>query len=195
VRRSQAHQEWEGARARRLDEFEEVHRRVGAVARGRRYFTSQLDRGYLLGIAAEFQGFCRDLHSEATAAIIATLPVAARPVVAENFNHRRALDSGNPRAGNLGSDFGRLDIELWPDLNRKLRGGRERQVKLEQVMIWRNSIAHQAPIATADLQKIGTTKPTLQQVKRWRKNFDVLARNFDEIARRGVRNITGANPW
>ena len=53
----------------RLDELEGVHASLTGTAPGRRWITDQLDRAYLVALSSQFQGFCRDLHSEAAAAI------------------------------------------------------------------------------------------------------------------------------
>lgn len=193
--KSVALETWLGERAKILDEFEAVHRRVGGEGPGRRYLTDQLNRGYLLAVGAQFQGFCRDLHSEAAAAVVATLPIAVQPVVTENLTFKRNLDMGNPRAGALGSDFGRLGVKLWPDVGKRLKDGAGRNARLEQLMIWRNSIAHSASISTTDEPKVGTTRPTFAQVKAWRNNLNVLANAFDPIIRAQMRKITGSSPW
>jgi hypothetical protein len=67
--------EWRRRRARELDELLAAHRAVGGTGRGRRYATAQLNRAYALAVAAPFQGFCRDLHTEAIDELVAV----ARP--------------------------------------------------------------------------------------------------------------------
>ena len=47
-----------------LDEIAGADAAVGGAARGRRYATQQINRAYAVLLASEFQGFCRDLHSE-----------------------------------------------------------------------------------------------------------------------------------
>lgn len=193
--KSQALVTWRTSRANRLDEFVAVHGKVGGTGPGRRHLTEQLNRGFLLALAAQFQGFCRDLHSEGVAAIIDSLPVRVQPVVALNATHARQLDRGNPRAGALGSDFGRLGVELWPDLRKQVADGSKRHDQLEQLMIWRNAIAHESQLSEADLEKVGSTLPNLAHVKSWRANLNVLANNFDLIVGRGIKEATGLDPW
>lgn len=62
---SRALAEWRGRRSDELDELLAAHAAVGGTGRGRRYATEQVNRAYALAVAAQFQGFCRDLHSEA----------------------------------------------------------------------------------------------------------------------------------
>lgn len=55
---------WNTVRAAALDEIAATHRSVGGSGRGRRYATQQINRGYAVILTAQFQGYCRDLHSE-----------------------------------------------------------------------------------------------------------------------------------
>ena len=56
-----------------LDEIAQAHAAIGGTARGRRYTTQQINRAYAMLLAAEFQGFCRELHSECIDHILAVL--------------------------------------------------------------------------------------------------------------------------
>jgi hypothetical protein len=53
---------WRTERTRHLDELLGAHRLVGGTGRGRRWRTSALNEALVLRLAAEFQGFARDLH-------------------------------------------------------------------------------------------------------------------------------------
>jgi hypothetical protein len=57
-------QEWQGVRSGQLDELDLAHGAVGGTGLGRRYATRQLNHAYTVAMASQFQGFCRDLHSE-----------------------------------------------------------------------------------------------------------------------------------
>jgi len=61
---SLALQELQGTRSVQLDELDAAHGAVGGAGPGRRYATRQLNHAYTVVLAAQFQGFCRDLHSE-----------------------------------------------------------------------------------------------------------------------------------
>src|SRR5580700_2423715 len=109
---------WQDVCCIRLDEIVEAHRAVGGTGRGRRYATEQVNHAYAVLLAAQFQGFCRDLHSECVAylaSVVATHP-ALRDVLQDEFNLGRQLDRGNAQSGSLGADFGRLGIDFWPEL-------------------------------------------------------------------------------
>ena len=61
---------WSSERSEALDEIENAHLSVGGTARGRRYATQQINHAYATLLSAQFQGFCRDLHSECVEHII-----------------------------------------------------------------------------------------------------------------------------
>ena len=108
---------WRTEAARALHEIEAAHRAVGGSGRGRRYATQQINQACAVLLSSQFQRFCRDLHSEAVDKLAARITV---PDLQEMFRAQltagRKLSSGNPNPGNIGSDFGRLDIDFWPAL-------------------------------------------------------------------------------
>jgi hypothetical protein len=70
-------------------------------------------------LASQFQGFCRDLHSECVDHFLAAIaPAALRSLVRAEFTRGRHLDRGNAQPSSLGADFGRLGIDLWDGLNQ-----------------------------------------------------------------------------
>lgn len=57
-------QHWINERIPALDELESAHRSVGGSGPGRRYATQQINQAYAVLLSSQFQGYCRDLHSE-----------------------------------------------------------------------------------------------------------------------------------
>lgn len=55
---------WRTTRSDTLDEIVAAHRSVGGQDRGRRFATQQINCAYTKLLSSQFQGFCRDLHSE-----------------------------------------------------------------------------------------------------------------------------------
>src|SRR4051794_19205639 len=104
---------WNGLRCDRLDELERVHGELTGTGPGRRWITEQLNRSYVLVLASQFQGFFRDLHTEAAAVIAAGAPSNLRLLFEGSLTTGRYLDRGNPNPGNLGNDFARLGVDLW----------------------------------------------------------------------------------
>ena len=68
---SQSYREWLSTRAKALDEIEAAHASVGGTGPGRRYATQQINQAYAVLVASQFQGFCRDLHTESVARLMA----------------------------------------------------------------------------------------------------------------------------
>ena len=101
-------QRWSGIRAAALDEIESAHRSVGGPGPGRRTATPQLNYAYAVLLSAQFQGFCRELHTEFADYLVASVPDPnLRILFRSGFLLNRKLDRGNPNVGNIGSDFGR----------------------------------------------------------------------------------------
>src|SRR5579871_3971360 len=116
---SQSLQEWQTRSLSRLDEIEHAHQSVGGVSPGRRYATLQINHAYAVLLSSQFQGYCRDLHSECVNHLVSKVevptvaPTDLRVALREEFLFRRQLDTGNPNPGNIGSDFNRLGVDFW----------------------------------------------------------------------------------
>jgi hypothetical protein len=190
---SNAWRQWHTVRARELDELEAAHAHIGGTGRGRRYATQQINRAYAVLLASQFQGFCRDLHTESVDALIAGVVASIfRPTVRKEYLRNRSLDRGNASPGNIGTDFNRLGLEFWTLVYAQhARNQRQREL-LEELNTWRNAIAHQ----DFDPHLLGgTTVLHRPQVRRWRSSCRGLARFFDRVMRDHIKNTTGNLPW
>lgn len=135
---------WRSRRSAALDELETARQAVTrAVHRGRRYATQQIIQSAAVMLSSQFQGFCRELHDEALDHLVRSLPAAAQAVVLRRFTEGRSLDRGNPNPGNLGADFRRFDLDLWPDVIALDASNAGRQRQIQELSTWRNAIAHQ----------------------------------------------------
>jgi hypothetical protein len=185
---------WRGNRSDELDEIEGAHAAVGGSSRGRRFATQQINRAYAVLLTSQFQGFCRDLHSECVDHIMTALaPTASlRIIIKSELTRGRKLDSGNAQPGTLGEDFKRLGIDLWDETYKLDPLNRARNQALENLNKWRNAIVHQA----LDPSKLGgTTVLRLNEVRRWRITCERLATSFDESLRAHLLGLTGTSPW
>jgi hypothetical protein len=99
---------WESTQRAELDRLE--------AARGRGAVAQPISDACIVVLAAHFQAFCRELHTEAAEAIAASTPHA--DLVKKAFVLGRQLDRGNATPGAVGADFGRLGIDLWAALKR-----------------------------------------------------------------------------
>ena len=185
---SVALQRWQGGRRLPSTDRGRAHRgrRRG---RGRRYATLQVNYAYAMLVSSQFQGFCRDLHTEAIDVLVGVVqPPALATVAHAALVQGRKLDTGNPTPGNLGADFSRLGMLFWPAVNALDVRNAARQKRLEELNDWRNAIAHH------DWKRVG---PALQlrtaQSFRW--NCTALANAFDAAVGRYLARLVARQPW
>lgn len=183
---------WQDTRAQRLDELETAHRSIGGRDRGRRFATQQLNRVYSVLLAAQFQGFCTDLHAECVAAIARAIPSGLATV---NFRFGLVMRRGNAGPGNLGNDFERLGVSLWPELYRMDPRNRDRNAKLETLNKWRNAIAHDDFDDVQTFPQRRQTVLRLSAVRAWRSACDQIASDMDVCMRNYLLNLLGTAPW
>lgn len=186
-------QHWKTTRIVELEEIENAHLQVGGVARGRRYATQQINHAYTMLLSSQFQGFCRDLHSESVDHIVRCVtPRSLHAVLRAEFTLHRKLDRGNPNPGNIGSDFNRLGMMFWAQVRAQSRWNQVRISHLEDLNNWRNAIAHH----DFDPGQLGgTISLRLAMVRRWRKACESLAAVFDFIIGNHIAQMTGSQPW
>jgi hypothetical protein len=186
-------QEWSTTRARCLDDIEAAHRSVGGTARGRRFATEQINHAYAVLLAAQFQGFCRDLHSECADFLVqGVAPAVLQRVLRTELRLNRSLDRGNANPGTIGSDFNRLGVSFWPHVYAHHHRNDLRKGLLEELSKWRNAIAHQDfdPVSLG-----GSAVLHLLQVRRWRRACNRLALSFDLVMQGYLTAVTGSSPW
>jgi hypothetical protein len=186
---------WNATRTARFDELESVHRNIAGGTPGRKWLTEQLDRAYVVALASQFQGFARDLHSEASSFVAQQAPVSIAGLVESALTLNRYLDRGNATPGNLGSDFLRFGIDLWPAAYGLDLRNRRRRLALEQVTTWRNAIAHDTPISAGSAATVANTRPTLTWCRRWRRMLTALVRSLDVAVGSHLELLVGSQPW
>jgi hypothetical protein len=191
---SLAFKKWRTQRVGALNEIEGVYRELAGAGSRRRATMRQLNQAYTLLLSSEFQGFCRDLHTECIAAVVRVLPSTyLQSLIRDELLLSRKMDAGNPNPGNIGADFNRFGLSFWPAVDAAHPRNTRRQRLLEQMSRWRNAIAHN----TFDPTMLRGGNPLLSRadVRRWRKACDGLARWFDHIMYDRLRIGTGINPW
>ena len=189
---SVAYRRWAVERAGRLDAVERAHTAIRATGPGRREAARQLNHAYTLLLAAEFQGFCRELHTEAVTALAAALPARMAVVVEAEFVWNRQLDRGNATPSALGSDFGRLGFDLWPAVDRVNPNGPRLRRRLDELNAWRNAVAH----SDFDPARLGgTILLRLARVRHWRRACRRVARLVDRVVADELTPVTGTCPW
>jgi len=204
---SVALQEWQGTRSVQLDELDAAHGAVGGTGPGRRYATGQLNHAYAVAVASQFQGFCRDLHTESAdvvADVIGSLgsagsvdTAAVAGLVLNALTDNRPLDRGNAHSGSIGGSFESFDLDIWGAARQLDARTARRSVRLEQLNVWRNAIAHQDfDFSRRQLEVLaGMTRLGLDEVRTFRSCCGQLAGTFDRVLARRLESIVGSRPW
>lgn len=183
---------WRTRRARSLDDLEAAYRALPSTGQGHRRAAQQLNQAYAVFVSSQFQAFCRDLHSESVADLLAGIePPSIRRVLRMGLLWERRLDRGNPTPGNIGSDFGRLGISFWKRVHASDARNIRRMAKLEQLNAWRNAIAHH-DFNPSRLGRAGVLQ--LRTVRTWRRAVRLLAEDFDQVMRTYVESVVGSRP-
>jgi hypothetical protein len=190
---SQSLLKWRTERLPSLRPIEDAHAAIVGLGPGRRYVTQQINQAFAMLLSSQFQGFCRDLHSECVDTIAnAAAPPTLQIVLRIEFLFGRKLDSGNPNPTNIGSDFNRFGFKLFDALVAYDTANAGRRKQLEKLNAWRNAIGHQ-DFDNAELE--GKTTISLVKVRSWRNACRGIAKSMDEVMRRQLLSILGTSPW
>ena len=180
--------------ARRKSMKSPAHAAVGGTKRGRRYTTQQINRAFAILLASQFQGFCRDLHSECVDHVVSVLAPspALRYLVWAEFTQRSPTGSRKRATGDSRRDFSRLGIDFWDELRTYDPASNGWRDELDLLNEWRNAIAHQD---FASLRRRGFVNLRLATVRQWRISCNRLAEAMDKLMRGHLLTVTGASPW
>lgn len=184
---------WQVDSHRALDEIEAARRAVSGAGRGRRFAVQQINHAYVVLLSSHFQQFCRALHTECVEHLIGAPQYAAiRLIVYNSLVYGRKLNWGNANAGNIGSDYAQLGLDIWSNVHAASPRSEQRQKKLEQLNLWRNAVAHH----DFDKPRLGGRREcTLSEIREWRRACNALALDFDRVARAYLIGVTGQAPW
>lgn len=185
-------QAWRTTRQTALDELAVAHQSVGGTGPGRRHATQQINQAYAVLLSSQFQGFCRDLHSECADYFVQNVPTGLlRTTLRNALVQNRKLDTGNPNPGNIGADYNRFGLPFWDEVRSLDVRNQGRQNRLTELNVWRNAIAHQ----DFNPAILGTTSLRLQRIREWRNACQQLAICFNEVMRSHIQAINGVSPW
>ena len=185
--------DWQTIRAAALDEFRRALAAVRNARPGRKPRAQGLKRAYAVAITSQFQGFCRDLHTECVEVIAAQVadPKIAE-IVADRFLADRQLDRGNAQPSSIGSDFARFDIKLWQTIAASDPNWPADHNDLARLNLWRNAIVHEK-LDAATLG--GTVQVSFKSLRDWRVTCDRLAITFDGVLGSQLQGLTNGAPW
>lgn len=178
--------QWQNDRMLRLQQIElQCAASLAAVPPNIHLIDENL-RGYVVLLSAHFQGFCRDLYSEAAQVVASKVRRSLQLLIFEQFTTYRKLERGNPTHDHLKEDFKRFGFELnlTFDSTNALRLSH-----LSALNKWRNVAAHQGTTGPTD---IPLDFPSLQT---WRASCDGLATSLDGILYNHLRQILRRDPW
>ena len=181
-------QHWQNDRMPRLTQIDAQCAASLAAVPPNAYLIEENLRGYVVLLSAHFQGFCRDLYTEAAQLIAFGVRPRLRLLLVAQFSARRVLDHGNPNIDNIAKDFDRFGFDLRAEINTDPANA-SRQQHLATLNQWRNVAAHQGTALPAGGP---LTLPTLQA---WRQSCSGLATSLDAIMYNEVRMILRRKPW
>lgn len=143
-------------------------------------------RGYIVLLSAHFQGFCRDLYTEAAQVVASKIRVTLRLLIQSQFTTYSALEHGNPNLHNLKKDFGRFGSPL--NLATADPANPLRLQHLSELNDWRNIAAHHGTVPPAGL-------PVIADLRSWWTSCDGLAASLDSIMYNQLRRLLRRGPW
>jgi hypothetical protein len=190
---STALMKWRTDRAIRLDRLEVTHTSVNA-----RTLADGLNRALVLQLAAEFQGFARDLHADAARVLVASLAPGSAPrqeTLIVPYERNRRLARGNASPASLGEDFMLFGLNLWKELLRHHpTRGRQWHDRLALLIDMRNGFAHADDRRVAKVVAAGWPL-TLRSARRWRATLDGLATGMDRVVWEHLSRHFGIAAW
>ncbi|MBX9623769.1 MAG: hypothetical protein K2X82_08135 [Gemmataceae bacterium] len=149
------------------------------------FLADELLRGLVVLTSAHFQGYCRDLYTEAAAVVASKTRPSLRAVVQRQFTSSIALNYGNPNLANIRADFDRfgfaLDLAADPANAVRLQ-------HLAELNRWRNIYAHAGQLPT-------TPPPTPATARGWIGSCDGLAVSLDRLVYNELRKLLRRKPW
>jgi RiboL-PSP-HEPN len=180
-------QQWQSDRMPRLHHFElQCLASLAAVPRNAQLIEENL-RGYVVLLSAHFQGFCRDLCTEAAQIIASKVRPTLAPLIQNQFTAHRKLDRGNANLEHLKLDFDRFGLDLKHDL--KLDAANvPRLADLTNLNRWRNAAAHQGAAP-------GNIPLDVASLHAWRASCDGLATSLDNIVYNHLSRLLRRSPW
>jgi hypothetical protein len=143
-------------------------------------------RGFVVLLSAHFQGFCRELYTEASQIVVSRARGTLQPIFQRQFMAQLKLDHGNPNLNNIREDFERFGFPL--DLMAVDPANAARLRDLAALNHWRNIAAHHKTVPAGALL-------TLHSLQTWRISCDGLATSLDDVVYSKLRRLLRRSPW
>lgn len=143
---SAALRQWQNDRTPRLREIDAQCAASLLLVPPNHHLADENLRGYVVLLSAHFQGYCRDLYTEAAQVIASKVRPTLQVLIQDQFSAHRKLDAGNPNIDHIATDFNRFGFDLRAKLTVDPANAARRQ-DLAMLNKWRNYAAHQGTIA------------------------------------------------
>lgn len=186
---STAYEEWAGVRQARLAALYRAH----AAARAPDV-AEQLSWAAVLRLAAEFQGYVRDLHDNTADALVLSLtgPTPVTGAVRDAALYQRRLDAGNATRDAIAHDFRRFGLDVLGEVGVRHPSSSHWLDALRDLNHARNGIAHAQPEKVESA--IGAGPLRLEHVRHWHAVLRELAAALDAETAIAVARLTGGDP-
>src|SRR5262245_3621815 len=144
-------------------------------------------RAYVTLLSAHFQGFCRDLYTEASFEILDRVKkIGLRPIVQAQFTAGLKLDKMNPTLDALADDFKRFGISDLRAAVGTAPPADAHKGRLKAMNECRNKCAHGVPVIPELL---------LANIQEWRISCDWLASRLNAVVYNRLWVAFRAAPW
>lgn len=188
---------WQTDRLARLDRIESQNSALGGAVPMDPQLIDENLRGFVMLLAAHFQGFCRDLHSECVQAVANAVPAPMLFMFQTLGELGRELSGSNAKYTSIKADFERFDFDLTAALTTDpavapgtLAANQSHISRIDHLNKWRNYAAHH-----------NATPPTtggpfaLPTVLLWKAACHELAAELDRVMYNQLVRLTGTAPW
>ena len=154
---------------------------------------TQLNHSLIVALVAQFQGFCRDLHDEATRIHVDAAIPGQKRTLHLLMQQGRKLDSHNPRRSTLGHDFGRLGFSFIDELKATGPDAIVQLDLLDVLVDYRNAIGHGNEAQIIELEVREGVKATKKSYLHHKRSLDSLAGTMEIATANGMARVLGSS--
>ncbi|WP_439624713.1 hypothetical protein [Gemmata sp.] len=188
---------WRTDRVTRLDRIEAQNLALSVAVPPDPDLIDENLRGFVMLLAAHFQGFCRDLHSECVQAVANAVPAPMLYMFQTLCELGRELSGTNAKYTSIKADFERFDFDLTDALTTDpavapavLVANQAHISRIDHLNKWRNYAAHHNATPPA----VGGPF-ALPTVLLWKSACHELAAELDRVMYNQLVKLTGVAPW
>jgi hypothetical protein len=184
---------WQNSRLPRLNLVDVQNAAFSALVPPNPELEDENLRGYVMLLAAHFQGFCRDLHSECIQASAIAIPAPMLLMFQTLCQQGRELDKTNAKYAGIKADYERFGLDLTVTLRADPTTVARNDGYITQINhlnAWRNYAAHHNALPPPYGGPF-----SLPTVRLWKDSCNGLAIELDRIMYNQLQTLTGVAPW